>query len=173
MPSRSIEPDSRRRKKPGQGGASNQRGDRRQIDHRRHPIKQAVPEEPAAPLYVCKSPDSGGLTMIGILTLSLSVLLAGALPWWPYSASVRLRHHRPWHWLMDSGAVTDEKDHVRGRHDPRGGEPRGAFATRHTREPRGAYAARHTVAAGAGRDLLVAYRPQKVVPLNLKRPTLP
>ena len=41
--------------------------------------------------------------MIGVLILSLSILLAGALPWWPYSAAGRLRHHRPWDWLMDSG----------------------------------------------------------------------
>jgi hypothetical protein len=35
---------------------------------------------------------SRGLTMIGILILSFSLLLAGALPWWPYSAAGRSRH---------------------------------------------------------------------------------
>jgi hypothetical protein len=77
--------------------------------------------------------------MIGILILSLSILFAGALPWWPYSASARSRHHRPWDWLMDQGRITghvaikgatrlegdqpaalaeSEKSHVRGRHEP-------------------------------------------------------
>jgi len=83
--------------------------------------------------------------MIGILILSLSILFAGALPWWPYSASARSRHHRPWDWLMDRGRITDHvaikgatslegdqtaalaeqlaavceiKSHVRGRHEP-------------------------------------------------------
>ena len=90
--------------------------------------------------------------MLGVLILSLSILLCGALPWWPYSASARSRHHRPWDWLMDSEPVTGEKDHVRGRHDLRSGEPPEAFV------PRGqaGVATRHTVAAGAGRDLLVA-----------------
>jgi hypothetical protein len=40
--------------------------------------------------------------MIGILILSFSLLLAGALPWWPYSAAGRSRHHRPWDWLLDT-----------------------------------------------------------------------
>jgi hypothetical protein len=44
--------------------------------------------------------------MIGILILSLSILFAGALPWWPYSAAGRLRHHRPWDWLMDQNRLT-------------------------------------------------------------------
>jgi hypothetical protein len=43
--------------------------------------------------------------MIGILILSLSIILAGALPWCPYSASGRLRHHRPWDWLMDQNRL--------------------------------------------------------------------
>jgi hypothetical protein len=98
--------------------------------------------------------------MIGILILSLSILLAGALPWWPYSAVGRLRHHRPWDWLMDSGGIAGD---VRGRNDPRA-EPREACETRHpaptrvpTRHPAPAQVpTRHTVAAGAGRDLLVA-----------------
>ena len=108
-------------------------------------------EEPAATLYVCKSPDNGGLTMIGILILSLSILLAGALPWWPYSAAARLRHHRPWDWLMDAGGIAGE---VIVRNDPRRDEPREACETRHpapTQVP-----TRRTVAAGAGRDMLVA-----------------
>jgi hypothetical protein len=85
-----------------------------------------------------------GAVMIGILILSLSILFAGALPWWPYSASARSRHHRPWDWLIDQGRITShvaikgatrlegdqtaalaeqlaavcEKSHVRGRHEP-------------------------------------------------------
>ena len=39
--------------------------------------------------------------MIGILIITLSVILAGALPWWPYSASGRLQHRTPWDWLRD------------------------------------------------------------------------
>ena len=95
--------------------------------------------------------------MIGVLILSLSILLCGALPWWPYTASARSRHHRPWDWLMDSGAVTgekDEQDHV----------PEVATTLRSGEPPEAAFvpggqagvATRHTVAAGAGRDLLVA-----------------
>ena len=81
--------------------------------------------------------------MIGILILTLSILFAGALPWWPYNASGRSRHHRPWDWLMDQGGVADhikgtprleddstaslaeqlaavfEKSHVTGGHDSR------------------------------------------------------
>jgi hypothetical protein len=37
-----------------------------------------------------------------ILFLSLVIIMAAALPWWPYSAYGRLRHHRPWDWLLDS-----------------------------------------------------------------------
>jgi hypothetical protein len=37
-----------------------------------------------------------------ILFLSLVIIIAAALPWWPYSAYGRLRHHRPWDWLLDS-----------------------------------------------------------------------
>jgi hypothetical protein len=40
--------------------------------------------------------------MIGILILSFSLLLAGALPWWPYSAAGRSWHQRPWDWLLDT-----------------------------------------------------------------------
>jgi hypothetical protein len=83
--------------------------------------------------------------MIGILILSLSILLAGALPWWPYSAAGRLRHHRPWDWLMDSRHVTDEKG------------PMPEVATIRLRPASGSFrATRQTVAAEAGRDLLVA-----------------
>ena len=99
--------------------------------------------------------------MIGILILSLSILLAGALPWWPYSAAARLQHHRPWDWLRDSGDVTGE---VGGRNHPGRGEPREACETRYpaptrvpTRHPAPTQVpTQHTVAAGAGRDLLVA-----------------
>jgi hypothetical protein len=37
-----------------------------------------------------------------IAFLSLVIILSAALPWWPYSASGRLRHHRPWDWLLDT-----------------------------------------------------------------------
>ena len=81
------------------------------------------------PPNVCKSPDTGGLTMIGILILSFSILLCGALPWWPYSAYGRLRHHRPWNWLMDSGGVTGETGV--SRHNPHRGKSREMSATRY------------------------------------------
>ena len=42
-----------------------------------------------------------------ILFLSLMIVLAGALPWWPYSAYGRLRHHRPWDWLLDNPSWED------------------------------------------------------------------
>jgi len=88
--------------------------------------------------------------MIGILIIILSVIFAGALPWWPYSASGRLQHRTPWDWLRDQDqnaghieimgstkiefgptealaeqlAGVCEESHVRGRH-----EPREAYAT--------------------------------------------
>ena len=37
-----------------------------------------------------------------ILFLSLVIILTAALPWWPYSAYGRSRHHRPWDWLLDT-----------------------------------------------------------------------
>ena len=43
-----------------------------------------------------------------ILFLSLVIILAAALPWWPYSAFGRLRHHRPWDWLLDSPSREDK-----------------------------------------------------------------
>lgn len=90
------------------------------------------------------SPNETGAVMIGILILILTVLFAGALPWWPYSRSARLRHHRPWDWLMDQDRITGhvaikeasrlegeqsaalaeqlraawEKSQVTGRHEP-------------------------------------------------------
>ena len=42
------------------------------------------------------------------LFLSLVIILAAALPWWPYSAYGRLRHHRPWDWLLDSPSREDK-----------------------------------------------------------------
>ena len=42
-----------------------------------------------------------------ILFLSLVIILTAALPWWPYSAYGRLRHHRPWDWLLDSPSPKD------------------------------------------------------------------
>jgi hypothetical protein len=43
-----------------------------------------------------------GLAMNAIVFLSLVIILSAALPWWPYSAYGRLRHHRPWDWLLDN-----------------------------------------------------------------------
>jgi hypothetical protein len=51
--------------------------------------------------------------MIGVLIIMLSVLFAGALPWWPYSASGRLQHRRPWDWLMDQDRNTGHVE-IRG-----------------------------------------------------------
>jgi hypothetical protein len=42
-----------------------------------------------------------------ILFLSFVIILSAALPWWPYSASGRLRHHRPWDWLLDTRSGED------------------------------------------------------------------
>ena len=41
------------------------------------------------------------------LFLTLMVILAAALPWWPYSAYGRLRHRRPWDWLRDTPTRED------------------------------------------------------------------
>jgi hypothetical protein len=43
-----------------------------------------------------------------ILFLSLVIILSAALPWWPYSAYGRLRHHRPWDWLLDTPSSEDK-----------------------------------------------------------------
>jgi hypothetical protein len=43
-----------------------------------------------------------------ILFLSLVIILNAALPWWPYTASGRLRHHRPWDWVMERRPSTQE-----------------------------------------------------------------
>ena len=43
-----------------------------------------------------------------ILFLSLVIIMTAALPWWPYSAYGRLRHHRPWDWLLDSPSREDK-----------------------------------------------------------------
>ena len=42
-----------------------------------------------------------------ILFLSLVIILSAALPWWPYSAYGRSRHHRPWDWLLDTPSRED------------------------------------------------------------------
>ncbi len=98
--------------------------------------------------------------MIGILILSLSIILAGALPWCPYSASGRLRHHRPWDWLMDQNRLTGSVG-VNGRAglegDPTAGQVEqlaavldaGRVKGCHRGELQGPFAA-------AGRDRLVA-----------------
>ena len=44
-----------------------------------------------------------------ILFLGLVIILSAALPWWPYSAYGRSRHHRPWDWLLD----TPSREHYR------------------------------------------------------------
>ena len=44
-----------------------------------------------------------------ILFLSLVIILSAALPWWPYSAYGRSRHHRPWDWLLDTPSSIDFK----------------------------------------------------------------
>ena len=49
-----------------------------------------------------------GLAINPILFLSLVIIIAAALPWWPYSAYGRLRHHRPWDWLLDSPSREDK-----------------------------------------------------------------
>ena len=43
-----------------------------------------------------------------VLFLNLVIIMAAALPWWPYSAYGRLRHHRPWDWLLDSPSREDK-----------------------------------------------------------------
>ena len=45
-----------------------------------------------------------------ILFLSLVFILAAALPWWPYSAYGRARHHHPWDWLFDNPSFDDIKN---------------------------------------------------------------
>jgi hypothetical protein len=45
--------------------------------------------------------------MSPILFFSLVIILSVALPWWPYSAYGRLRHHRPWDWLFDNPSWED------------------------------------------------------------------
>ena len=42
-----------------------------------------------------------------ILFLSLVIILSAGLPWWPYSAYGRSRHHRPWDWLLDTPSRED------------------------------------------------------------------
>ena len=42
-----------------------------------------------------------------ILFLNLVIILSAALPWWPYSAYGRSRHHRPWDWLLDTPSRED------------------------------------------------------------------
>jgi hypothetical protein len=42
-----------------------------------------------------------------ILFLGLVIILSAALPWWPYSAYGRSRHHRPWDWLLDTPSRED------------------------------------------------------------------
>jgi len=41
------------------------------------------------------------------LFLPLIIILTAALPWWPYSAYGRLRHRRPWDWLLDTPTRED------------------------------------------------------------------
>jgi hypothetical protein len=39
--------------------------------------------------------------MIGLSLIIISTIVAGALPWWPYSAAARSRRRYPWDWLFD------------------------------------------------------------------------
>jgi hypothetical protein len=57
------------------------------------------------------------------LFLSLVIILAAALPWWPYSAYGRLRHHRPWDWLLDSPSREDKLLFLRLAHETKTAEP--------------------------------------------------
>jgi hypothetical protein len=47
--------------------------------------------------------------MYPILFFSLVIILGAALPWCPYSAYGRLRHYRPWDWLVDTPSSEDIK----------------------------------------------------------------
>jgi len=98
--------------------------------------------------------------MIGLSLIIVSTIVAGALPWWPYSAAARSRHRYPWDWLFDqdrsishvevktvtqlnpADALADQLAQAweKGRVKP-------------LHEPRGAYAARHPA---TGQDRLVA-----------------
>jgi hypothetical protein len=44
-----------------------------------------------------------------ILFLSSVIILGAALPWWPYSASGRLRNHGPWDWSLDTPSGEDSR----------------------------------------------------------------
>ena len=48
--------------------------------------------------------------MIGILLISLTIILSGALPWAPYSAVGRMRNHNPWDWLLDIERASEPKE---------------------------------------------------------------
>jgi|SRR5678815_1487407 hypothetical protein len=39
----------------------------------------------------------------------------GALPWWPYTANGRLRHHRPWDWLSDTPSWEQRREALGGQ----------------------------------------------------------
>jgi hypothetical protein len=102
--------------------------------------------------------------MIGVLIIILSVLFAGALPWWPYSASGRLQHRRPWDWLMDQDRNTGHveiKGFARREGCPTVAEQLAAVCkagpVRGRHEPREAYATQHPAAVTDTRqDRLVA-----------------
>ena len=100
--------------------------------------------------------------MIGILIIIVSIIFAGALPWWPYTASGRLRHRYPWDWLMDQDRNTSDIE-IKAALE---GDPANALAeqlaqvvkkgrVRPRREPRGAHVARNS-ATSASQDRLVA-----------------
>jgi len=115
--------------------------------------------------FTKQSAQKRGAAMIGILILSLSILFAGALPWWPYSAAGRLRHHRPWDWLMDQNRLTSHLE-IKGatglEGDPATIQVEQLVASLERGRARGrelqeAYAIRHSAAAASnGRGLLVA-----------------
>ena len=57
------------------------------------------------------------------LFLSMVIILAAALPWWPYSAYGRLRNHRPWDWLLDLPTREDKLLFLRLAPEPKMTEP--------------------------------------------------
>jgi hypothetical protein len=56
--------------------------------------------------------------MHAILFISMVIILSAALPWWPYSAHGRLRHHRPWDWLLDDPSGEDFSSTASEKHQP-------------------------------------------------------
>src|SRR5262245_10594497 len=100
--------------------------------------------------------------MIGILIIIVSTIFAGALQWWPYTASGRVRRGYPWDWLMHQDWSTSDIE-IKAALEV---HPANALAeqlaqvvekgsVRPRREPRGAHVARNS-ATSASQDRLVA-----------------